>query len=140
MMILFLIRTRLAGIIADVYYQVLLVLILAVDPTACNNNGDLTCYTSLGLHLLQVAFFFFSSHIYFPASGPQAVVTGVVPPPPRFLPSIFSADRVQQSHCSSIFHRVSVLLTHALALSASQLVHNQKSPRTYTSMYALGGV
>ena len=41
-----------------------------------------------------------------------------LPPPPRFLPSIFIAHRVQQSHCSSIFHRV--LLTHALALSASQ--------------------
>ena len=34
--------------------------------------------------------------------------------PPRFLPSIFIAHRVQQSHCSSIFQRV--LLTHALAL------------------------
>ena len=31
--------------------------------------------------------------------------TGVVPSPPRFLPSIFIAHRVQQSHCSSIFHR-----------------------------------
>ena len=42
----------------------------------------------------------------------QAVVTGVVPSSPRFLPSIFIAHRVQQSHCSSIFHPV--LLTHAL--------------------------
>ena len=32
---------------------------------------------------------------------------------PRSLPSIFIAHRVQQSHCSSTFHRV--LLTHALA-------------------------
>ena len=46
---------------------------------------------------------FFFSHIYFPASG-QAVVTGVVPSSPRFLPSIFIAHRVQQSHCSSTFH------------------------------------
>ena len=36
---------------------------------------------------------------------------------PRFLPSIFIAHRVQQSHCSSIFHRV-LLLTQTLALSA----------------------
>ena len=43
--------------------------------------------------------------IYFPASG-QAVVTGVVPSSPRFLPSIFVAHRVQQSHYSSTFHRV----------------------------------
>ena len=33
--------------------------------------------------------FFFFTHIYFPASG-QAVVTGVVPSSPRFLPSILS--------------------------------------------------
>ena len=43
--------------------------------------------------------------LYFPASG-QAVVTGVIHSPPRFLPSIFIAHRVQQSHCSSIFPRV----------------------------------
>ena len=57
-----------------------------------------------------------------------------VPSPPRFLPSIFIAHRVQHSHCSSIFHRV--LLTHALALSASQLVHKKKSQRIYTSMHS----
>ena len=81
-------------------------------------------------------FFFFFAHFYFPASG-QAVVTGVVPSPPRFLPSIFIAHRVQQSHCSSTFHRV-LLLTHALALSASQFVRKKKSPRIYTSMHSGG--
>ena len=75
--------------------------------------------------------FFFLEHFYIPASG-QAVVTGVVPSPPRFLPSIFIAHRVQQSHCSSNFHRV--LLTHALALSASQIVHKKKSSPIYTSL------
>ena len=70
---------------------------------------------------------FFFSHFYFPASG-QAVVTGVVPSSPRFLSSIFIARRVQQSHCPSIFHRV--LLTHALALSASQLC-TRKSPKEF---------
>ena len=78
---------------------------------------------------------FFFTHIYFPASG-QAVVTGVVPFAPRFLPSIFIAHRVQQFHCSSIFHRV--LLTHALALSASQFVHKKKSPGIYTSVHSRG--
>ena len=82
----------------------------------------------------------FFSHFYFPASG-QAAVTGVVPSPPRFLPSIFIAHRVQQSHCSSSFHRV--LLTHALALSGSQFVHKKyyhpvtmdgKEGRIYTPM------
>ena len=66
------------------------------------------------------------SHFHFPASG-QAVITGVVPSP-RFLPSTFIARRVQQSHSSSISHRV--LLTHALALSASQYVH-KKIPFEY---------
>ena len=79
--------------------------------------------------------FFFFSHFYFPASA-QAVVTGAVPSPARFLPSIFIAHRVQQSHCSSIFHRV--LLTHALALFASQFVHKKKSQRIYTSMHSAG--
>ena len=78
-----------------------------------------------------IFFFFFCTRIYFPASG-QAVVTGVVPSPPRFLPSIFIAHRVQQSHCSSSFSRV--LLTHALAFSASQFVRKKKCPRIYTSM------
>ena len=83
-------------------------------------------------------FFFFSfffAHFYFPTSG-QAVVTGVIPSPPRFLPSVFIAHRVQQSHCSSIVHRV--LQTHALALSASQFVHKKKSQRIYTSMHSAG--
>ena len=64
------------------------------------------------------------------------MVTGVVPSSPRFLPSSFTAHRVQQSHCSSIFHRV--LLTHALALSASQFVHKKQSTRIYTSMHSAG--
>ena len=53
--------------------------------------------------------------------------------PPRFLPSVFIAHRVQQSHCSSIFHPV--LLTHALALSARQIVRKKKSSRIHTSVH-----
>ena len=64
------------------------------------------------------------------------MVTGVDPSLPQFLPSIFIAHRVQQSHCSSIFYRV--LLTHALALSASQFVRKKKSHRIYTSMHSAG--
>ena len=87
-------------------------------------------------HSLVIYIFFPSlSHFYFPASG-QAVVTGVVRSPPRFLPSIVIAHRVQQSHCSSIFHRM--LLTPALALAASQFVHKKKSSRIYTSMHSVG--
>ena len=82
-----------------------------------------------------VPVFFFSSRYYFPAPG-KAVVTGVVPSFPWFSPSIFIAHRVKQSHCSLIFHRV--LLSHALALSASQLVHKKKSQRIYTSIHSAG--
>ena len=64
------------------------------------------------------------------------MVTGVVPSSPASLPSIFIAHRVQQSHCSSIFRRL--LLTHALALTASQFVHKKKSQRIYTSMHSAG--
>ena len=74
-------------------------------------------------------------HFYFPASG-QAVVTGVLPSFPQFLPSIFIAHRVQHSYCSSIFHRV--LLTHPLALPANQLVRKKKSARIHTSMHSGG--
>ena len=64
------------------------------------------------------------------------MITGVVPSFPRFLPSIFIAHRVPQSHCSWIFHRV--LLPHALALSANQFVRKKKPPRIYTSMHSGG--
>ena len=47
--------------------------------------------------------FFFLSHFYFPACG-QAVVSGVVPfLPPRYVPSVLIAHRVQHSHCASTF-------------------------------------
>ena len=55
---------------------------------------------------------------------------------PPVLPSIFIAHRVQHSHRSSICHRV--LLTHALALSASQFEHMKKSQRIYTSTHSAG--
>ena len=79
--------------------------------------------------------YFFLSHLYFPASG-QAVVTGVVPSPPPVLVFNFIAHRVQQSHYSSIVHRV--LLSHALVLSGSQFVHKKKSQRIYTSIQSVG--
>ena len=52
-----------------------------------------------------IPLFIFFSHLYFPAFG-KAVVTGVVPSPSRFLLPFFIAHRVQQSLCSSNFHRV----------------------------------
>ena len=47
--------------------------------------------------LVLFRFFVFLSHFYLRASG-QAVVSGVVPSPPRYVPSIFIALRVQHSH------------------------------------------
>ena len=82
-----------------------------------------------------IFFFFFRTLLeYFPDFG-QAVVTGVVPSPPRFLPSLFIAHWVQKFHCSSIFHRV--LLTHALELSAKSICAQGKVP-TNSYQYALG--
>ena len=86
-------------------------------------------------HILGI-FFLLLFTLLLSSNWTNAVVTDVVPSPLRFLPSIFIAHRVQQSHCSSIFHRV--LLTHALALSASQIVHEKKSQRIYTSMHSAG--
>ena len=56
--------------------------------------------------------------------------------PPFLAFNFYRAYMVQQSHCSSIFHRV--LLTHALALSASQFEHKKKSQRIYASMHSAG--
>ena len=81
-------------------------------------------------------FFFFSHTSTFQLLHKPWSQVGVVPPPPRFLPSTFITHRVQKSHCSSIFYRV--LLTHALALSASQFVRKKKSQRKYTSMHSAG--
>ena len=50
------------------------------------------------------------------------------------LAFIFIAHRVQQSRCSSTFHRE--LLTYALAFSASQFVRKKKSPRIYTRLHS----
>ena len=74
---------------------------------------------------------FFFSHSSFPASG-QAGVTGVVPSLPPVLAFNFLSripGRVQQSHCSSIFHRV--LLTHALALFPQVNLYTRKIPNEF---------
>ena len=95
--------------------------------------------TAAAIHASTMSQSFFycvcSLNFYFPASG-QAVVTGVLPSPPRFLASISVEHTVQQSHCSSILHRV--LLTHALALSASQYLRKRKSQPSYMSMHSAG--
>ena len=77
-----------------------------IDPAVLDQCIlDLRRVLLLHVQVLVRLFFF---HIYFPAPG-QPVVTGIAPFPPRFLASIFVAHRVQQSHCSSIFHLVRLM-------------------------------
>ena len=80
--------------------------------------------------------YFISFYFIFPTlptfqllDKPWSQVSSLLPPG-----SCLIAHRVKQSHCS-IFDRV--LLTHALALFASQFVH-KKSQRVYTSMHSAG--
>ena len=103
----------------------------------CRSIHIVTKYVdfSIDTHLLRDLFFFFfiitftfklnSWEVYPQRSSGQVVVTGVVPPP-RYVPSIFIAHRVQRSHCSSIF--IEMLLTHALALSANHFFMQEKVP------------
>ena len=79
-------------------------------------------------------FFFFHTSTFQLPDKPRSQLSTLSPPP--VLAFIFYiAHRVQQSHCSSNFHRV--LLTHALALSASQKCAQEKVP-TDLYKYALG--
>ena len=98
-------------------------LIFSVRETQiCQRFFFLRCTTTLGIFYSVFFFFFcFFAHFYFPASG-QAVVTGVIHSPPRFLPSIFIAHRVQQSHCSSIVHRMLLAGIYCYARSNSNII------------------
>ena len=105
------------------------------DKIYCENDSNNTSYTTQSLYLLFFCFIYcFHTFIFQLLDKPWSQVSSLLPP--QFLPSFFIAHRVQQSHCSSIFHRV--LLTHALALSASQFVHKKNSLRIYTSMHSGG--
>ena len=67
----------------------------SMDSIACKQQSQ--------PHYFSFIFCFFCfTHFYFPASG-QAVVTGVVPYPPRFLPSICIAHRVQHPTARRLF-------------------------------------
>ena len=72
--------------------------------------------------------------LYPQRSSGQAVATGVVPFPPRDVPSIFIAHRVQHSHCSSIF-----IECCKLTLSRFPLIifYARKSPYEYLYVYSV---
>ena len=86
--------------------------------------------------VVGIHFFFFSHFTFQLLDKPWSQVSSLLPPGSclQFLsPTGFSNPT---AHCSSIFYRV--LLTHALALFASQFVHKKKSQRIYTSMHSAG--
>ena len=77
-----------------------------------SNTGQSYGYVVLGPTLFIYLFIFSCTLLLFSfiLDKPWSQVSSFLPP--RFLPSIFIAYRVQQSHCSSIYYLV--LLTHAL--------------------------
>ena len=102
-------------------------------------QGRVFHFFSSGMFRLSVlgSIIYVFAHFYFSVSG-QAVWSGASSYcPPRVLPSTFIARSIQQSDCSSIFHRL--WLIHSLALSPSQFMHKKKSSRIFTSACTWGG-
>ena len=81
-------------------------------------------------------FFSFFAHFYFPASG-QAVVTGVVPSPPRFLPSFFIAHRVTAIPLLVDF---SSRVANSRSRISRKSICPQEKGATNLYEYALGGI
>ena len=78
----------------------------AVSATPCkaDQSAGRQCSRRRASHTRcrVISLFFFFTNIYFPTSG-QAVVTGVVPSSPKFLPSILIARRVQHTTARRFF-------------------------------------
>ena len=102
------------------------------------DKKHLAMYDAFGIPIssLECIFFFFFFRTPLLSSFWTSRGHRCRPFPTPVLAFNFIAHRVQQSRCSSIFHRV--LLTNALALSASQFVRKKKSSRIYTSMHLVG--
>ena len=82
--------------------------------------------------------YFFFTHMDFPASG-QAVVAGRCLPfsPPALAFNFFIAHRVQQFHCSSIFHR---LFVNSRSCAFRKSICAQEKVPTNLYEYAPGGI
>ena len=80
--------------------------------------------------------YIYFTRVYFPVLDKSSSQVPPLVPPGSRLQFLWRIGFSNQSHCSLIYHRV--LITHALALSASQFVHKKKSLRIYTSMYSAG--
>ena len=108
---------------------------LLYNLKACVLANDLSCLaTTCTLFMALFSSFFFHTHLLSSSWTSRGHRRRPFSPP--VLAFNFIAHRVQQSHCSSIFHRV--LLTHALALSATQFLHKKKSQEVFTSMHSGG--
>ena len=122
-----------------------------VPGSPLNSRRSLYCVEQLAESLMYVVpgsgshkhspfpfffFLFFSHTSTFQLQDKPWSRMSSLSPPSVLAFNIYRAHRVQQSHSSSLFRRV--LLTHALALSASQFVHKKKSPRAYTSTHSGG--
>ena len=86
-------------------------------------------HTSFLFHI-----FCYFTHIYFPASSGQVVVTGIVLSSPRSFPSFFIGF---SNLTARRFFIDCLLLSHALALSASQFEH-WKNSHEFIRVCALG--
>ena len=102
----------------------------------CQEEPYSLVYTSSALVLLLFFSFFFSPHFYFPASGQQAVVTGVVPSSPRFLPSFF---------CRAWGSAIPLLVDFSSGVANSRsrafrksICAQEKVPTKYTRMHSAG--
>ena len=69
----------------------------------CSDGPGVLFFFFLKNYIITSTFQLNSSEVLPSAIFCKAVVTGVVPFPPRYVPSIFIAHRVQHPYCSPIF-------------------------------------
>ena len=112
--------------------QMLVVPMLAYIFHACIHAYMYACihtyvhiHANLGTAVAIMCFLLCPLQLFQLLDKPWSQVSSLFPPG-WFLPPIFIAHRVQQSHCSSIIACFSHK-THALELSASQFEHKKKS-------------
>ena len=87
-----------------------------------------------GLYIYTYIYLLFRTSTFQLLGRPLSQVSSLLPPVLAF--QFFSRTGLSNPTARRFFHRV--LLTHALALSASQFVHKKKSLRIYTSMHSGG--
>ena len=107
------------------------VLLFHPPPGALFSCLNLRRPTVIFVGFVPFCFCFFHSFAFQLLDIVQAVVTGVVPSSPRFLPSILS--RIGFSNPTARRFFIECVANSALALSASQFVLKKKALRIYTT-------